>query len=102
VRFGKVKIETHDGRHFFQVEVLPGDFSPDQLQVELYADSVQVGQPALEVMIAPKPGTDSSGVLTYSAQVPATRAASDYTARIIPRHTNASVPLEAGQILWQH
>jgi starch phosphorylase len=41
------------------------------------------------------------GVMTYSAQVPATRSASNYTARIIPRHSNASVPLEARQILWQ-
>jgi starch phosphorylase len=40
-------------------------------------------------------------MLTYSAQVSATRASSDYTARIIPHHANVSVPLEAGQILWQ-
>jgi starch phosphorylase len=101
VRFGAVEIETHDGQHFFQVEVLPGNLSPDQLQVELYADSVDGGKPALEVMPAPEPRADSHGVLTYSAHVPATRPASDYTARIIPHHTNASVPLEAEQILWQ-
>jgi starch phosphorylase len=101
VRFGTVGIETHDGQHFFQVEVLPGDLNPDQLTVELYADSVQGGQPVLEVMIAPKPSADAPGVLTYSAQVPASRPASEYTARIIPRHLNASVPLEARQILWQ-
>jgi starch phosphorylase len=100
-RFGAVEIETHDGQHFFQVEFLPGNLNPDQLQVELFADSVQGGQPVIEVMIAPKPRADSPGALTYSAQVPATRPASDYTARIIPRHPNASVPLEAEQILWQ-
>jgi starch phosphorylase len=101
VRFGAVGIETHDDQHFFQVEVLPGDLSPDQLTVELYADSVQGGQPVSEVMIAAKPSTDAPGVLTYTAQIPATRLASDYTARIIPCHPNASVPLEARQILWQ-
>jgi starch phosphorylase len=101
VRFGAVRIETHDGQHFFQVEVLSGNLNPDQLQVELYADSVQRGEPALEVMTAPGPRADSHGVLTYLAQVSATRPASDYTARIIPHHTNASVPLEAEQILWQ-
>jgi starch phosphorylase len=52
-------------------------------------------------MIAPEPSTDSPGVLTYSAQISATRPASDYTGRIIPHHPNASVPLEAKQILWQ-
>jgi len=101
VRFGAVRIETHDGQHFFQVEVLSGNLNPDQLTVELYADSVQGGQPVLEVMIAPKPGADAPDVMTYSAQMSATRPASDYTARIIPHHPNASVPLEARQILWQ-
>ena len=101
VRFGTVGIETHDGQHFFQVEVLPGNINPDQLQVELYADSVRGGQPVLEVMIASKPSADSPAVMTYSAQMSATRPASDYTARIVPHHPNASVPLEARQILWQ-
>jgi starch phosphorylase len=101
VRFGTLGIETHDGRHFFQVKVLPGNLNPDQLTVELYADSVQAGKPAIEAMTAPEPSPDSPGVLTYSAHVSATRPASDYTARIIPHHPNASVPLEAEQIIWQ-
>jgi starch phosphorylase len=96
-----VRIETRDGQHFFQVEVLPGNLTPDQLTVELYADSVQGGQPVLEEMISPNPSADAPGVLTYSAHVSATRPASDYTVRIIPHHPKASVPLEAGQILWQ-
>jgi starch phosphorylase len=101
MHFGPVRIETHDGQHFFQVEVLPGNLNPDQLTVELYADSVDGGKPAIEVMGAPKHRADSHGVLTYSAQVYATRPASDYTVRIIAHHPNASVPLEAKQILWQ-
>ena len=101
VRFGTLGIETHDGQHFFQVKVLPGNLNPDQLTVELYADSVQAGKPAIEAMTAPEPSPDSPGVLTYSAHVSATRPASDYTARIIPHHPNASVPLEAEQIIWQ-
>jgi starch phosphorylase len=101
VRFGALGIETHDGQHFFQVEVLPGNFNPSQLQVELYADSIPGSKPAVEAMTAPKPCPDSPGVLTYSAHVSATRPASDYTARIIPHHPNAFVPLEADQIVWQ-
>jgi hypothetical protein len=34
--------------------------------------------------------------------VSATRPSSDYTPRIVPYHLNAVVPLEAGQIVWQH
>jgi starch phosphorylase len=101
VRFGTVEIKTRDSQHFFQVDVSQGALTKDQLQVELYADSVDGGKPAIEVMTAPEPRADSHGVLTYSAQMPATRPASDYTARVISRHSNASVPLEAKQILWQ-
>jgi starch phosphorylase len=101
VHFGTVGIETRDGQHFFQVEVLPGNLTPDQLEVELYADSFHGGKPAIEAMTAPEHCPDSPGVLNYSAQVSATRPASDYTARIIPHHPNVSVPLETEQILWQ-
>jgi starch phosphorylase len=101
VHFGPVRIETHDGQHFFEVEVSPGVLTLDQLQIELYADSEQGGKPAIEAMTASIPRPNSPGVFIYSTQVSATRPASDYTARIVPRHPNASVPLEVGKILWQ-
>jgi starch phosphorylase len=37
----------------------------------------------------------------YTASVEGGRAAADFTPRVIPYHPNASVPLEADQILWQ-
>jgi glycogen phosphorylase len=101
VRFGTLSIESRDGWHFFQVQVFPGGLTPDELKVEIYADSVQGGEPALAAMTACKTCFEPKGALIYSAEVPATRPASDYTARIIPHHTHAAVPLEAVQILWQ-
>jgi starch phosphorylase len=101
VRFGTVGVETHEGKHFFNVQVFPGAINPDQLRVELCIDSVQADEPALTVMTAHEPRAASPDELIYLAQVSATRCASDYTARIVPRHPNASVPLEAEQILWQ-
>jgi starch phosphorylase len=101
VRFGSMEVATHNGQHFLQVEVFPGNLNPDQLTVELYADSIPGSEPAIEPMTAAAPRADSSGWLVYSAQIPASRPASDYTARIIPHHPNASVPLEAEQVLWQ-
>ena len=84
VRLGAVEIETHDGQHFFEVKVCPGALNPDQLRVELYADSVQPGEPALTVMTTHEARAASSNDSIYLAQVSATRRASDYTARIIP------------------
>jgi glycogen phosphorylase len=42
-----------------------------------------------------------TGGYVYGAPVPATRPASDYTARVIPHCAGVAVPLEAAQILWQ-
>ena len=102
VGFGAVRVETHDGQHLFQAEVFLGTLNPDQISVELYANSKNGCKSSIVSMKAPQPGADSQGMLTYSAQVSATRASSDYTARIIPHRANVSVPLEAKQILWQH
>jgi glycogen phosphorylase len=37
----------------------------------------------------------------YSARVDATRPATDFTARVIPRCAGVAVPLEGARILWQ-
>jgi len=101
VHFVRVRINTHDGQHFFQADVTPGSLTPDHLRVDLYADSAQGESACFEAMIAAGPSQDTPGSYAYSAQVSATRPASDYTARIVPQHSNALVPLEAGQIVWQ-
>ena len=101
VRFVNIRIDTHDAQHFFQAKVAPGSLTPDHLRIELYADPVQGESACLEVMKPSEPSSDTPGSYTYSAQVSATRPASDYTVRIVPHHLNALVPLEAGQIIWQ-
>jgi len=101
VSLGTVGVETHDGMHVFHVQVFPGALKPDEIKVELYADSVHGEKPTLAAMTACKACVDSNGALIYSAQVSAARPASDCTARITPYHASASLPLEAEQVLWQ-
>ncbi len=102
VRFGSVEVKTHDGQHFFRVEISPGNLAPNDLAVELYAEpDEQGGSPVAETMTACTDCANANGILVYLAETPRLRPASDYTPRIIPYHPGASVPLEAGQILWQ-
>jgi starch phosphorylase len=101
VRFVSIRINTHDGQHFFQADVAPGSLTPDHLRVEIYADPAQAKHACCEVMDRSGTSPDTQGLYTYLAQVSATRPASDYTARIVPHHPNALVPLEASQIVWQ-
>jgi starch phosphorylase len=101
VHFGAIDIETRAGQHFFHAQVFPGALNPDEFKVELYTDQNLEGRPAIQAMTSCKTCGDSSGGLVFATQVSATRSSTDYTPRIIPFHPNASVPLEAGYILWQ-
>ena len=100
--FGAVEIKTHDDRHFFEVTIFPGGIDLDALCVQLYANSFPGGRAVIEEMIPQSSFPDSDGVQIYAASVDASRPASDYTPRIIARHPDAQVPLEANQIHWQH
>ena len=99
--FGNVTHETRDGQHEFHIPVVPGGLHADQFRVELYAGPTQESGAHPEVLAACKSSAGASGTLIYSACCPAKRPATDYTARLVPSHAGASVPLEAGQILWQ-
>jgi glycogen phosphorylase len=99
--FGTVTSETKDGQHRFQIEVIPGGLHPDQFRVELYARPTQESRAKPEILAACKSSTEPSGTAVYSVCCTAKRPAADYTARLVPSHIGAFVPLEAGQILWQ-
>jgi starch phosphorylase len=101
VRFGAVEIKTHDDRHFFEVKIFPGGVDLAGLSVQLYANSVTAGNAVIEEMIPQSGVPDSDGTQMYAASVAASRPAGDYTPRIIARHPDAFVPLEANQIIWQ-
>ncbi len=101
VHFGGVEVKTHDDRHLFEVRVIPGGVDPTGLSVQLYANSDTTGNAVIEEMIAHSNAPESDGDRIYTASVSASRPASDYTPRIIARHPDAFVPLEANQILWQ-
>jgi glycogen phosphorylase len=98
--FGELKVVSEGGKHVFQVEVYLGGLDPKSVLVELYADGVNSGEPERQEMRRGAALTEANGY-TYSAQVYTTRAATDYTARVIPQHDSLVVPLELARILWQ-
>ncbi len=100
LRFGSVKVASDEGNHVFEVQVHLGGLDPDAVRVELYADGVNGGNPVRQEMVRDRQAADAGGWI-YRAQVPSTRPAADYTARVIPRRPGVAIPLEAAQILWQ-
>jgi starch phosphorylase len=101
LRFGEVKVQTQGAEHNFEVEVQFSDLDPDFVRVDLYAEGINGGTPARQEMTRVRQLAGAPGGYIYSAVVPATRPATDYTACILPHRAGVAVPLEANPILWQ-
>ena len=101
MHFGETKIETRGEHHRFEVQVYLNDLATNTVRVELYADGVNGSSPVRQEMTLSLQRTDVTGGCLYNAAVPATRPATDYTARVIPHCDGVEVPLENARILWQ-
>ncbi len=101
LKLGEAKVETDGDEHAFEVRVYLNDLDPNAVRVELYADELDGHAQVHQEMTCDRQPEDASGGSLYHATVPATRPATDYTARVIPRHDGVAVPLEAVHILWQ-
>jgi starch phosphorylase len=101
LHFGEVRVDSRDEQHLFQVQVYLGDLDYEAVEVEIYADGRDGGEPVRQQMQRLRRLAGAVGGYAYSAAVPADRPAADYTARVIPRCPGLAVPLEATRILWQ-
>jgi starch phosphorylase len=71
---------------------------PEAVCVELYADGLNGAAPLRQVISR---GAELSGAANgylYVTQVPSTRAAMDYTPRVIPNHPEAVVPHSSSKV----
>jgi starch phosphorylase len=100
-RFGAVRVETREDRHEFSVQVYLGGLDPEAVRVEVFADPLDGGAPVREVMARRRKLDWPGDGYEYVASVSGSRSAADYTPRLVPYHSDAAVPLEASQILWQ-
>ena len=101
LRFGEVKLETGGEQHVFEVQVYLDDLDPETVRVELYANGVNGAAAERVEMQRVRQLVGAANGYAYRTEVPVTRLASDYTARIIPHHEGVALPLEEAHILWQ-
>jgi len=101
LRFGAMQVQTQSDRHIFAVQIALAEMKAENIRVELYADGVQGKVPECHELKPVQNPAGSVEEILYGATIPATRPASDYTARAVPRHSSVSIPLEANSILWQ-
>jgi len=101
LRLGKVSVETRDGQHRFQIAVSTGALRPEEFRVQLYAGPTGESGAIPEILDACRSSAELSGAIVYSVCCTAHRPVADYTARLVPSHAGALVPLEGCEIFWQ-
>jgi glycogen phosphorylase len=105
LKFGALKVSEHSlgnthTEYDIEVTVFLDGLDPNTVAVELIAGAVNGGGLfRLEMKLAEE---NEEGWIRYTASVPASRPAADYTPRIIAKSEVISVPLEFARILWQH
>jgi len=100
LRFGSATVQQQGEQYLFQVQVFVGDIDRDAVRVELYAEAQKDAVAITQPMNRGERLVGAESAFTYTAFVPTTRPAADYTPRLIPQHAGAFVPLEAPFILW--
>ena len=100
LRFGAFEMKAVGTRYEFKIEVFAGELSADTFKVEVYV------APGWRVMVSPvllnRSGeTGSAGAMVFTGSVAADLPEEAYIPRVVPYFAGASVPLEAGEILWQ-
>lgn len=93
-----VRVETREGEHHFTVAVELGGLDADSIRVELFANPIDAEPP--RQLMARGRRLAGSTAYEYSARVPASRPAGDFTPRVVPHQPEARVPLEAPYVLW--
>jgi starch phosphorylase len=101
LHFGEVKIDTVEAEHVFKVQTYLGEVDPDGVRVEPYANGINGEGPVRQEMKRVRQLVGAAKGYAYRARLGATRPATDFTARRIPRCAGAAVSSEAARILWQ-
>jgi starch phosphorylase len=100
LRFGSATVAQRDSQLLFEVQVYLDDLDPDAVNVELYSERQNGNAPERHPMNRGERLVGSVNGFLYTARIPATRPAADYTPRVIPQHAGALVPMESPFILW--
>ena len=101
IKLGEMKIENIAHGYVFQLPVFLDQVEPGKVLVELYAEGIN-GAAQTRIKMEADAQVNNEHENMYHAKVMSTRAAGDFTARIISNCADVLVPLEDNLIHWQH
>jgi glycogen phosphorylase len=100
VRFGKLEVQESGDQYVVRVQVYLGSLDLEAVAIELFADGIDGGAP---VYVRMEPRERIAGGVNgrmFEAFLQKDRSVVDFTPRVVPKHPDAAIPLEANQILW--
>jgi starch phosphorylase len=100
MHFGNLTSAQAESGYAFEVQVYLDEMPPGAVCVELYADPADGKEPVRMALERGELLAGTANGYIYRGTAPAGRPATDYTARVVPAHDEAIVPLEANFILW--
>lgn len=100
VHFGNVSWTVSGDQMTCSVQAYLDGLEADDVAVELYAEASGTRPQRTIRLRRDQPLEGAVSAYAYAGTVPGDRSPEDYTARIIPAHPEARVPLEAPLILW--
>lgn len=101
IRFGELTAQSGEGRLTLSIAVDLGRLEPERVRVELYADAEGAGEPIVQPMAATGLASGSPNARLYRATIDTARPPADFTARVVPWHRDACLPIELPLIAWQ-
>jgi starch phosphorylase len=102
MRFANLSVERSGTELEIAAHVYLADVPPEAVRVELYAEPVgKDEEPVRFPMERTRPLQGAVQGFVYQLKVQTERPPEDFTARIVPVHPEATVPLEAPWVLWQ-
>jgi glycogen phosphorylase len=101
VRFAEIQFTPSEDGFSLEIQVYCGEWRPQFLRVELYADGLDREPPEVHVMSQSGPLPGMVNMYMYALHVSTPRPYNHYTPRIVPVHPEVSVPLEVDFIIWK-
>jgi starch phosphorylase len=101
IRFGEMTSHANGGQLTVSVPVYLGDITGDSVRVEIYADPQNTEDPFVLQMTPGEPIPNVPNAAVYRATLDTARPPGDFTARVVPYHREARIPIEMSLIAWQ-
>ena len=100
IHWGNLEMNEEQGSLSVEVQVYLGEISPENVQVQLYAEPENTGNNACQLMNRGALLSGAKNGYAYSCKLFTQRPSKDFTPRIVAYHPQAILPMESNLILW--